>query len=176
MSDLSAGLYAVFETTLGEITCELYPDKAPKTVENFVGLANGTKESTDPRTHQRTQRRFYDGLVFHRVIPDFMIQGGCPLGTGTGGPGYKFEDEFVKGLGFDRPGKLAMANSGPNTNGSQFFITVAATTWLNNHHTIYGQVVKGQDVVEKISTTPRDRQDRPKAPVVMNAMKIVEIK
>jgi peptidyl-prolyl cis-trans isomerase A (cyclophilin A) len=174
MGDAKPGLYAVFETTLGEITCELFPDKAPKTVGNFVGLAMGTKEFVDSKTRQRTERKFYDGLTFHRVIPDFMIQGGCPLGTGTGGPGYKFEDEFVKGLGFDRPGKLAMANSGPNTNGSQFFITTAATTWLNNHHTIFGEVVKGQDVVEKIAAVPRDRQDRPQTPVVMKAVRIVE--
>jgi peptidyl-prolyl cis-trans isomerase A (cyclophilin A) len=176
MSDLSPGLYAVFETTLGQVTCKLFPDKVPKTVANFRGLAEGTKEFTDSRTRARAKRPFYDGLTFHRVIPDFMIQGGCPLGTGTGGPGYQFEDEFVKGLAFDRPGKLAMANSGPNSNGSQFFITVAATTWLNNKHSIFGEVVKGQDVVEKISNAPRDRSDRPKTPVVLSAVKIVEVK
>ena len=176
MSDLKPGLYAILETTLGEITCVLFPDKAPKTVENFVGLAMGTKEFVDSKTRQRAKGKYYEGLTFHRVIPDFMIQGGCPQGTGTGGPGYNFEDEFVKGLGFDRPGKLAMANAGPNTNGSQFFITAAATPWLNNHHTIFGEVVKGQEVVEKISTVPRDRQDRPRTPVVMNAVRIVEVK
>jgi len=142
MDQSRPGLYAVFETTLGEITCRLFPDKAPKTVANFVGLAQGTKEFVDPKSSQRTQRCYYDGLVFHRVIPDFMIQGGCPLGTGTAGPGYQFADEFARDLAFDRPGKLAMANSGPNTNGSQFFITVAATTWLNQKHTIFGEVVK----------------------------------
>ncbi len=176
MPDLKPGLYAILETTLGEITCELFREKAPKTVDNFVGLTNGTREFTDTKTGQRVKRRFYDGLIFHRVIPEFMIQGGCPQGTGTGGPGYKFEDEFAPGLGFDQPGRLAMANAGANTNGSQFFITVAPTKWLNNHHTIFGQVVKGQDVVDKISTTSRDRSDRPKTPVTMSAVKIVEVK
>lgn len=176
MSDRKPGLYAVFETSLGEITCELFRDQAPVTVENFVGLAGGTKEFVDPKTRQRTKRAFYDGLVFHRVIPKFMIQGGCPLGTGTGGPGYKFQDEFVDDLTFDPPGRLAMANSGPGTNGSQFFITVASTEWLNNHHTIFGQVVKGQDVVDKIVNTSRGAGDRPKTPVVMNVVKIVELK
>jgi len=169
-------LYAVFDTTLGEITCRLFPEQAPKTVENFVGLANGTKEFTDPKTRQQKKARFYDGLIFHRVIPKFMIQGGCPLGTGTGGPGYKFADEFSKDLRFDRPGKLAMANAGPGTNGSQFFITLAPTDWLNQKHTIFGEVVKGQDVVEKIAAVPRDRQDRPQTPVVMKAVNILEVK
>ncbi len=176
MSELKPGLYAIFETTLGKITCELFPDKAPKTVANFAGLAEGTKEFVDSKTGTRAKGRYYDGLVFHRVIPKFMIQGGCPLGVGTGGPGYQFEDEFANDLGFDRPGRLAMANSGPNSNGSQFFITVAPTDWLNHHHTIFGQVVEGQDVVEKICAVPRDRQDRPKTPVVMNTVKIAEVK
>jgi peptidyl-prolyl cis-trans isomerase A (cyclophilin A) len=176
MDNSRIGLYAVFETTLGEITCRLFPDKAPNTVANFVGLASGTKEFVDPQTRQRTHRPYYDGLAFHRVIPDFMIQGGCPLGTGTGGPGYQFADEFVKDLTFDRPGKLAMANAGPNTNGSQFFITVAATTWLNQKHTIFGEVVEGQDVVNSISLRPRDRRDRPTTPVVLKAVKVVEVK
>jgi peptidyl-prolyl cis-trans isomerase A (cyclophilin A) len=176
MSELKPGVYAVFDTTLGEINCRLFPEKAPKAVENFTGLAKGTKEFVDPKTRQRAKRPFYDGLIFHRVIPNFMIQGGCPLGSGTGGPGYKFEDEFSPDLKFDRPGKLAMANAGPNTNGSQFFITVAATDWLNDHHTIFGEVVKGQDIVEKISRVPRDRNDRPNTLVVMNAVKIVEVK
>jgi peptidyl-prolyl cis-trans isomerase A (cyclophilin A) len=175
MSELTPGLYAVFETTLGEITCRLFPDKTPKTVDNFVGLANGTKESVDAKTRQPVKKRFYDGLTFHRVIPKFMIQGGCPQGTGTGGPGYKFEDEFTKDLKFDRPGKLAMANSGPGTNGSQFFITLAPTDWLNQHHTIFGEVVKGQDVVEKLVAVPRDRGDRPQTPVVMKAVRIEEV-
>ncbi|HUY12790.1 MAG TPA: peptidylprolyl isomerase [Terriglobia bacterium] len=176
MNELSPGLYAILDTSLGEITCQLFPEKAPKTVENFAGLAKGEKEFVDVATRKKVRRRFFDGLAFHRVIPDFMIQGGCPLGTGTGGPGYKFEDEFSKDLVFDKPGKLAMANSGPNTNGSQFFITVAATGWLNHRHTIFGEVVKGYDVVEAISTTSRDRQDKPRTPVVMNAVQIVEAK
>jgi peptidyl-prolyl cis-trans isomerase A (cyclophilin A) len=164
---MKPGLYAVFETSQGKITCRLFPERAPKTVENFVGLATGTKEFVEPQTRQKARRPFYDDLTFHRVIPDFMIQGGCPLGTGTGGPGYQFADEFAPELRFDRPGKLAMANSGPNTNGSQFFITAAATEWLNNHHTIFGEVVEGQDVVDKICSAPRDRQDRPRTPVTM---------
>jgi peptidyl-prolyl cis-trans isomerase A (cyclophilin A) len=176
MDNPRPGLYAVFETTLGEITCQLFPDKAPNTVANFVGLAKGTKEFVDPKSRQSVQRPYYDGLAFHRVIPDFMIQGGCPLGTGTGGPGYQFADEFVRELNFDRPGKLAMANAGPNTNGSQFFITVAATTWLNQKHTIFGEVVEGQDVVKSISLKPRDRRDRPASPIVLKSVKIVEVK
>jgi peptidyl-prolyl cis-trans isomerase A (cyclophilin A) len=176
MSELKPGQYAVFDTTLGEITCELFPGKAPVTVQNFVGLAKGTKEFVDPQTHQHTKRPFYDGLTFHRVIPKFMIQGGCPLGSGTGGPGYKFPDEFSDDLSFDRPGRLAMANAGPGTNGSQFFITVAPTDWLNRRHSIFGQVVKGQDVVDKIVNTPRGANDRPKTAVVMNSVKIVEVK
>lgn len=176
MSDLKPGLYAVFNTTLGEITCQLFPSQAPETVQNFVGLASGTKEFVDPQTHQKTKRPFYDGLVFHRVIPKFMIQGGCPQGSGMGGPGYKFKDEFMDDLSFDRVGRLAMANAGPGTNGSQFFITVAPTDWLDNHHTIFGQVVKGQDVVDKIVNTPRGAGDRPKTAVVMNTVRIVEVK
>ena len=176
MNDLKPGVYAILDTTLGEITCRLFPDRAPKTVQNFRDLAEGSKEFVDSKTKARVKRRYYDGLVFHRVIPKFMIQGGCPQGTGTGGPGYHFEDEFSKDLSFDRPGKLAMANAGPGTNGSQFFITAAATTWLNGRHTIFGEVVKGQDVVDKISNVPRDGSDRPRTPVVMNAVKIVELK
>jgi peptidyl-prolyl cis-trans isomerase A (cyclophilin A) len=175
MSALAPGLYAVFETSQGNITCQLFPDRAPETVENFTGLAKGTKEFVDPASNQSVKRPFYDGLTFHRVIPDFMIQGGCPLGTGTGGPGYKFKDEFADGLGFDRPGRLAMANAGPNTNGSQFFITVAPTAWLDKHHTIFGQVVEGQDVADKISKLPKERRDRPSTPVVISAVKIVEV-
>jgi peptidyl-prolyl cis-trans isomerase A (cyclophilin A) len=164
--------YAILETSLGTIKCELYPDQAPKTVENFVGLAKGTKEWTDPRTSEKVTKPFYDGLTFHRVIPGFMIQGGDPLGTGIGDPGYKFEDEFDPSLRFDRPGRLAMANSGPNTNSSQFFITVAPTPHLNNRHTIFGQVVEGQDVAEKIANVPRDAQDKPRQPVVIQKVTI----
>ena len=176
MSDLKPGTYAVFETSEGKITCQLFPEQAPVTVENFVGLAQGAKEFTDPATRQQVNRPFYDGLIFHRVIPNFMIQGGCPLGSGTGGPGYQFKDEFDKTLGFDRPGRLAMANAGPGTNGSQFFITVAPTGWLNNKHTIFGQVVEGQDVADKISKVPKDRRDKPATPVVINTVKIVDVK
>src|SRR5690348_17191233 len=172
----AAGTYAIFETSLGNIVCRLFDKEAPKTVENFIGLAEGTKEFRDPISGKKEKRPYYDGLVFHRVIPDFMIQGGCPMGTGTGGPGYQFEDEFAKDLTFDRPGKLAMANAGPNTNGSQFFITLAATSWLNHKHTSFGEVVKGQDVVTKISLTPRNRRDLPNTPVVMKSVKIVEVK
>ena len=175
MTDQKPGKYAILETSQGDITCELFPQHAPETVANFVGLATGTKEFTDPKTHKPVQRPFYDGLIFHRVIPEFMIQGGCPLGTGTGGPGYQFKDEFAKGVEFDKPGKLAMANAGPGTNGSQFFITLAPTAWLNNRHTIFGQVVKGQEVVEKIAALPRDRNDRPKITVVIKSVKIVDV-
>jgi peptidyl-prolyl cis-trans isomerase A (cyclophilin A) len=170
------GTYAVFDTTLGTVVCRLFPDKSPKTVDNFVGLAEGTKPFKDPKTGAQVKRPYYDGLIFHRVIPNFMIQGGCPLGTGTGGPGYEFEDEFVPGLGFNKPGLLAMANRGPATNGSQFFITTAATDWLTGRHTIFGEVVEGYDVVEKISKTPRDGGDRPNTPVVLNKLKIERVK
>ena len=147
---LKPGLYAIFHTNQGTITCSLFEKEAPKTVANFVGLADGTKEWTDPKTGKKVKRRFYDGLIFHRVIPNFMIQGGDPEGTGRGGPGYRFEDEFHPDLKFDKPGKLAMANSGPNSNGSQFFITHVPTPWLDNKHTIFGQVIEGQDIVDTI--------------------------
>ena len=144
-------LYATFTTSLGEIVVRLLPDKAPKTVQNFVDLAEGSREWTDPRSGQKVKRPLYDGTVFHRVIPGFMIQGGDPLGNGTGGPGYKFADEIGPDNKFDRPGLLAMANAGPNTNGSQFFITEVPTPHLNRGHTIFGEVVKGQDLVPKIA-------------------------
>jgi len=167
-----AGTYAIFETSLGNITCKLFEKEAPNTVANFVGLAEGTKEFTDARTRQKTKRPFYDGLVFHRVIPKFMIQGGCPLGTGTGDPGYRFDDEFHASLKHDKPGRLSMANAGPGTNGSQFFITVAATPWLDNHHTIFGEVIEGQEIAVKISQLMRDRSDRPLEPVTLNKVRI----
>ena len=144
-------IFATFKTSLGEIVVKLLAEKAPKTVENFVGLAEGTKEWTDPTTRQQVKRPLYDGTVFHRVIPDFMIQGGDPLGTGYGGPGFKFADEIGPDNKFDRPGLLAMANAGPNTNGSQFFITEVPTPHLNRGHTIFGEVVKGFDLVPKIA-------------------------
>ena len=154
MSNIPQGpgdLYAVFQTSRGNITIKLLERDAPKTVENFVGLANGQRDWIDPRTGQKSKARLYDGTSFHRVIPQFMIQGGDPLGTGTGGPGYKFEDEFQSGRKFDRPGLLAMANAGPNTNGSQFFITEVATPHLNGRHTIFGEVIKGGDLVPQIA-------------------------
>jgi peptidyl-prolyl cis-trans isomerase A (cyclophilin A) len=169
------GTYAVLDTSHGTIVFRLFETEAPKTVANFVGLAEGTKEFRDPRTGQKVKRPFYDGLVFHRVIPDFMIQGGCPLGNGTGDPGYSFADEFHPSLRHDRPGKLSMANAGPNTNGSQFFITVAATPWLDNRHTIFGEVVEGQDAAIKISKLPRDRSDRPQEPVVIQRVRIERV-
>ena len=162
----------MFDTSLGTIVVRLLEKEAPKTVANFVGLAEGTVEFRDARTGKKEKRPFYDGLTFHRVIPDFMIQGGCPLGTGTGDPGYRFADEFHPSLKHDGPGKLSMANSGPNTNGSQFFITVAATPWLDRKHTIFGEVVEGQDVADKISKLPRDASDRPRTPVTLNKVRI----
>lgn len=155
-------VFAVFDTTEGRFKARLYADKAPKTVENFTSLAEGAK----------TGKPFYDGLIFHRVIPDFMIQGGCPEGTGRGGPGYKFADEFHASLKHTKPGILSMANAGPNTNGSQFFITVAATPWLDNKHSVFGEVVEGYDVVEKISKVPRGAQDRPQKDVQIRSLKI----
>lgn len=166
------GMYATIETTLGTIVCKLFEKQTPLTVENFAGLAEGTREFIDPATGRPAKRPFYDGLVFHRVIPEFMIQGGCPLGTGTGGPGYRFADEFVSGLSFDKPGKLAMANSGPGTNGSQFFITEAATPWLTGHHTIFGEVVEGKDVVTAIANVQRRPGDRPVTDVVIKKVTI----
>jgi peptidyl-prolyl cis-trans isomerase A (cyclophilin A) len=154
--------YASFDTSEGKFRVKLFADKAPKTVENFVGLASGTK----------TGAPFYDGTVFHRVIPDFMIQGGCPEGTGRGGPGYRFADEFHPSLKHSKKGLLSMANAGPGTNGSQFFITVAATPWLDNKHSIFGEVVEGYDVVEKISKVPRGQADRPIKEVKVNSVKI----
>src|SRR5690606_32085657 len=130
-------MFAVFDTNKGKFKIKLFHDRVPKTVENFVGLAEGTKEFKDPKTNRKVKRNFYDGLVFHRVIDGFMIQGGCPLGTGTGGPGYQFADEFHSTLKHDKPGILSMANAGPNTNGSQFFITVAPTPHLDNRHSVF---------------------------------------
>ncbi len=144
-------IYATFATSAGDIVVKLMPEKAPATVENFVGLAEGTKAWSDPKTRQQVKRPLYDGTVFHRVIPDFMIQGGDPLGTGTGGPGYEFADEIGPANRFERPGLLAMANAGPNTNGSQFFITEVETRHLDRGHTIFGEVVKGLELVAKIA-------------------------
>lgn len=173
---LKPGVYALFQTNKGTITCQLFEKEAPKTVANFVGLADGTKEWTDPKTGKKIKSTFYDGLIFHRVIPKFMIQGGDPEGTGRGGPGYKFEDEFTSGLLFDKPGRLAMANAGPNTNGSQFFITTVPTPWLNNKHTIFGQVIDGMDVVEAIESVKRDRRDKPIEDVIITKLEIKRVK
>lgn len=164
-------MFALFETNKGNFKVKLFPDKAPKTVENFVGLAEGTKEWTDPKTDKKVKKPFYDGLAFHRVIPNFMIQGGCPLGTGTGGPGYKFADEFSD-LKHTKPGMLSMANAGPNTNGSQFFVTVAATPWLDGKHTIFGEVVEGMDIVDAISKARTSPGDKPVEPIILTHVKI----
>ncbi len=169
-------LYATFKTTKGDIVVRLFPKDAPKTVANFVGLAKGEKEWKDPVSGELIKKPLYDGTVFHRVIPNFMIQGGDPLGQGYGGPGYKFEDEFQSGRKFDKPGLLAMANSGPNTNGSQFFITTSTPSHLNNRHTIFGEVISGYDVVEAIGNVQRDRRDKPVEPVVLQKVIISETK
>ena len=167
-------MIATFDTNRGPFKVKLYNDKSPKTVENFVGLATGTKEWTDPKTGEKVKRPFYDGLVFHRVIKDFMIQGGCPLGTGTGGPGYRFNDEFHPELKHSKPGLLSMANAGPNTNGSQFFITTVPTPWLDNRHAIFGEVTEGYDVVDAIGKTKTGPMDRPVEAVVINKVTITE--
>ncbi len=171
---MSESVSATLHTNRGDVVVRLFPDHAPTTVQNFVGLAEGTKEWTDPRTGEKRSERFYDGLGFHRVIDSFMIQGGCPLGTGTGGPGYTFKDEFHPELGFDRPYLLAMANAGPGTNGSQFFITVQPTSWLNFKHTIFGAVEdeSSQAIVDAIATTATDGRDRPVEPVVIESVEI----
>ena len=163
---------ATFDTSEGTFKVKLFDDKAPNTVANFVGLAEGTKEWTDPKTGQKVKRPFYDGLIFHRVIDGFMIQGGCPMGNGMGGPGYKFADEFGPGLRHDRGALLSMANSGPNTNGSQFFITLAPTPWLDNKHAIFGEVTEGKEVVDAIGKTRTGAQDRPAKDIVIRSVKI----
>ena len=166
-------LYATLKTNHGDIVIRLFPDHAPKTVRNFVELAEGTREWTDPRTGKRSNERLYDGTVFHRVISGFMIQGGDPLGNGTGDPGYKFADEFHPDLGFNKPYLLAMANAGPGTNGSQFFITVSPTTWLTRKHTIFGEVTDpaSQKVVDGIVSTPTNPgTDRPLEDVVIESV------
>jgi peptidyl-prolyl cis-trans isomerase A (cyclophilin A) len=165
-------LTATLRTNQGTIVIRLFPDHAPKTVRNFVELAEGGREWTDPTTGQVTTSKLYDGTIFHRLIPDFMIQGGDPLGSGRGGPGYKFADEIHPDLRFDRPYLLAMANAGPGTNGSQFFVTVAATPWLNGKHTIFGEVVQGTDVVDAISRLKTGSQDRPVEDVTVDSVTI----
>jgi peptidyl-prolyl cis-trans isomerase A (cyclophilin A) len=169
--------YATLHTNKGDIKVQLFPDHAPKTVRNFVGLADGSQEWSDPRTGEKKSTPLYDGVVFHRVISGFMIQGGDPLGTGTGGPGYKFGDEIHPELQFDRPYLLAMANAGPGTNGSQFFITVGATPWLNTKHTIFGEVADqpSRDVVDAIAATPVGRMDRPIDDVVISSITVESV-
>jgi len=164
---------AVIVTSLGDVTVKLFPDKTPLTVSNFAGLATGSKNWIDPKTGgQKTGEPLYNNTIFHRVIANFMIQGGDPLGTGTGGPGHKFQDEIVPDLVFDRPYLLAMANSGPNTNGSQFFITVAPTPWLDGKHTIFGEVVGGQEIIDQIATAPTDGNDKPLEDIIIKVIQI----
>lgn len=166
---------ATFVTSLGTFSAKLMPDHAPTTVANFVELAQGRREWRDPNDGQRKSEPIYNGTVFHRVIPDFMVQGGDPEGTGRGGPGYRFEDECPPGgPKFDKAGLLAMANAGPNTNGSQFFITVVAAPWLNNKHTIFGEVVDGMDVVDAISKVTTGPGDRPAEDVVLETLQIAD--
>ena len=164
----------IIETTMGTITCELYPDKTPMTVEMIAGLAEGTKEWTHPGTGQKmVNTPYYDGIIFHRVIPNFMIQTGDPLGQGVGGPGFQFDDEFHESLTFSRTGMLAMANRGPNTNGGQFFITVAETPHLNFMHTIFGHVVEGQDIADAISQAPTAGGNKPRQEISIKHVEII---
>jgi peptidyl-prolyl cis-trans isomerase A (cyclophilin A) len=172
MANEGKELYATFHTSEGEIGVRLFSKDAPKTVANFVGLATGEKEWTDPKTREKKHTPLYDGTIFHRVIPNFMIQGGDPTGTGRGDPGYRFEDEFQSGRTFNKVGLLAMANAGPNTNGSQFFITVSTPQHLNNRHTIFGEVVSGYETVVKIASVPRDGSDKPNKDVVIKKVDI----
>ena len=182
---LGAMTTVIMHTTEGDIKIDLFDDKTPETVANFLGLATGEKEWADPFTGQPSHKPFYDGLTFHRIIKDFMIQGGCPLGTGTGGPGYNFDDEIVPGLTFDRPYLLAMANAGlrrgmdgkiHGTNGSQFFITTVPTEWLNGHHTIFGEVADDESkaVVDKLDSVATDRSDAPLEPVGITSIEVLK--
>ncbi len=167
-----AKVHATFTTTLGTIVCRLFADEVPMTVGNFVGLATGETPWKDPKTGETVNRPLYDGTVFHRVIKDFMIQGGDPLGTGMGGPGYRFGDEFKTTLRHSRPGILSMANAGQDTNGSQFFITEIATPWLDGRHTVFGEVVEGMDVVKKICACPKGPGDRPTPAITLEQVSI----
>ena len=166
------GTYARFVTTEGNFTIRLFDQEAPKTVENFVGLAEGTKQWSDPRTNQKVQKPYYNGTLFHRVIDGFMIQGGDPLGQGIGGPGYNFADEFHPKLRHNKAGTLSMANRGPNTNGGQFFITLAPTPHLDDRHTVFGEVIEGMDVIKKIGKTPTADRDRPLKDIVIETVTI----
>jgi len=171
--ETARNIEAVFETSMGPIRIRLFADKAPATVTNFIQLAEGTTSWKNPVSGADETRPFYDGLQFHRVIPGFMVQGGCPKGDGTGGPGYQFADEFHPDLRHVRAGMVSMANAGPNTNGSQFFLTCDATPHLDNRHSIFGEVIEGLDIVQKIANTPRDRNDRPRKPVTLDSVRIV---
>lgn len=164
--------FADFDTSMGKFRIKFFGE-VPKTVENFASLAEGTKEFTDPKTGQKVKRPFYDGLIFHRVIEDFMIQGGCPKGTGTGGPGYQFKDEFHPSLRHSKAGILSMANAGPDTNGSQFFITVRGTPHLDDRHSVFGEVVDGMDIIMKISEVPTGGGNKPTKDIIINSVKIV---
>ncbi len=170
---MAEALYATLKTSMGEIVIRLFEDKAPKTVANFVGLATGTKAWSIPTTGEQVKRPLYNGTIFHRVIPNFMIQGGDPLGRGTGGPGYRFSDEFHPDLRHHKPGILSMANAGPNSNGSQFFITHQATPWLDGKHSVFGEVVKGQEVVEAIGNAPRAAGDKPLTDIILTEVVIL---
>jgi peptidyl-prolyl cis-trans isomerase A (cyclophilin A) len=166
-------MYAHFTTSEGNFTARLFDAETPATVANFAGLADGSKEWTDPRSGRKVKQPYFDGTVFHRVIDGFMIQGGDPLGQGTGGPGYTFADEFHPKLKHDKAGILSMANRGPNTNGGQFFITLAATPWLDNKHSVFGEITEGMDVVKKIGGTPTSKPgDRPVKPITIQSVKI----
>lgn len=172
---MTSGLYARFATSAGTFVVRLFEKDTPNTVANFVGLAEGTKAWKDPVTGESRSTPFYNGLIFHRVIADFMIQGGCPNGNGMGGPGYKFEDEFAPHLKHSKAGILSMANAGPHTNGSQFFITLVPTPWLDNRHSVFGEVVEGMDVVTAIGTTKTGRQDRPVTDITIDALTIERV-
>ena len=165
-------IHAKIVTPMGTIICKLFDKQAPITVANFIALTEGTTEYTNAEG-EKVKDKFYDGLIFHRVMPNFMIQAGCPYGTGTGGPGYKFDDEFSKDLNFDIPGRLAMANSGRNTNGSQFFITEVATPWLNQRHTIFGQIVEGQEIVKEIANVDTDSRKKPIKNIIIKSIEII---
>ena len=169
---MTTDLFATLETSLGNVRVRLFADKVPETVKNFVDLAEGKKEYTDPKDGKKKTEPYYDGTIFHRVIPRFMVQAGDRAGTGMGGPGYRFKDEFHPELKHSRPGILSMANAGPHTNGSQFFITTVATPHLDNRHSVFGEVVSGMDIVEIISNVARDGRDRPREDVVMKKITI----
>ena len=165
---------ATIRTTHGDVTVELFAERAPRTVENFLGLATGEREWTDPETGETRTEPLYEDVVFHRIIEGFMIQGGDPTGTGRGGPGYQFEDEFHPDLRHDGPGVLSMANSGPDTNGSQFFITLEAQPHLDDRHSVFGQVIDGMDVIEEIGSLPTDRNDQPREEVAIETVDVEE--